>query len=75
MSLLFAGGESSLNKTLVLELPRSEYVARREKHYRCRQQRHRKTHVALRLELAAYQKGLAVGFTTPRPGSTSCTRR
>jgi hypothetical protein len=31
----------SLNKTLVLELARSEYVARREKRYRARQQRRR----------------------------------
>jgi DNA replication protein DnaC len=42
----------SLNKVLVLELARCEYLARRE------------NVIALGLGLAACQKGLAVGFTT-----------
>ena len=33
-------------------------------YHRRRQQRHRKTHVALGLGLAASQRGLSVGFTT-----------
>ena len=53
----------SLNKALVLELARSEYVTRRGRH-RGRQHRHRQNHIALGLGLAACQKGLSVGFTT-----------
>jgi DNA replication protein DnaC len=54
----------SLNKTLVLELARSEYVARRENVIALGNSGAGKTHVALGLGLPACQKGLAVGFTT-----------
>jgi len=54
----------SLNKTLVLELARCEYVARRENIIALGNSGTGKTHVALGLGLAACQKGLAVGFTT-----------
>jgi DNA replication protein DnaC len=54
----------SLNKTLVLELARAEYVARRENVIALGNSGTGKTHVALGLGLAACQKGLAVGFTT-----------
>src|SRR6202030_2478486 len=54
----------SLNKTLVLELARSGYVARRENIIAVGNSGTGKTHVALGLGLAACQKGLAVGFTT-----------
>jgi DNA replication protein DnaC len=54
----------SLNKTLVLELARSEYIARRENVIAVGNSGTGKTHVALGLGLAACQKGLAVGFTT-----------
>src|SRR5471032_1316403 len=54
----------SLNKTLVLELARSEYVARRENIIAVGNSGTGKTHIALGLGLAACQKGLAVGFTT-----------
>src|SRR5215470_14053771 len=54
----------SLNKTLVLELARSEYVARRENVIAVGNSGTGKTHVALGLGLAACQKGLSVGFTT-----------
>src|SRR6266446_1687675 len=54
----------SLNKTLVLELARSEYIARCENIIAVGNSGTGKTHVALGLGLAACQKGLAVGFTT-----------
>jgi DNA replication protein DnaC len=54
----------SLNKTLVLELARSEYVARRENIIALGNSGNGKTHVAIELGLAACQKGLAVGFIT-----------
>ena len=54
----------SLNKTLVLELARSEYVLRRENVIAVGNSGTGKTHVALALGLAACQKGLSVGFTT-----------
>ena len=54
----------SLNKTLVLELARSEYVVRRENVIAVGNSGTCKTHVGLGLGLAACQKGLAVGFTT-----------
>ena len=54
----------SLNKTLVLELARSEYVSRRENVIALGNSGTGKTHIALGLGLAACQKGLAVGFTT-----------
>ena len=64
----------SLNKTLVLELARSEYVARRENVIALGNSGTGKTHIALGLGLAACQKGLSVGFTTAAAWSTSCTR-
>ena len=51
----------SLNKTLVLELARSEYITRRENIIAVGNSGTGKTHIALGL---ACQKGLAVGFTT-----------
>ncbi len=54
----------SLNKMLVLELARCEYIARRENVIALGNSGTGKTHVALGLGLAACQKGLAVGFTT-----------
>src|SRR6202050_2627728 len=54
----------SLNKTLVLELARSEYVTRRENIIAVGNSGTGKTHISLGLGLAACQKGLAVGFTT-----------
>ena len=54
----------SLNKALVLELARSEYVARRENIIAVGNSGTGKTHIALGLGLAACQKGLSVGFVT-----------
>jgi DNA replication protein DnaC len=55
----------SLNKALVLELARSEYVMRRENVIALGNSGTGKTHhVALGLGLAACQKGLSVGFNT-----------
>src|SRR3954467_12998215 len=54
----------SLNKMLVLELARCEYVARRENVIALGPSGTGKTHVALGLGLAACQKGLTVGFVT-----------
>jgi DNA replication protein DnaC len=54
----------SLNKLLVLELARCEYVERRENVIALGNSGTGKTHVALGLGLAACQKALAVGFTT-----------
>ena len=53
----------SLNKTLVLELARSEYVTRRENIIAVGNSGTGKTHICLGLGLAA-QKGLSVGFNT-----------
>src|SRR5689334_22909245 len=54
----------ALNKMLVLELARCEYVARRENVIALGPSGTGKTHVALGLGLAACQRGLAVGFVT-----------
>ena len=54
----------SLNKALVLELARCEYLARRENVIALGNAGTGKTHIALGLGLAACQKGLAVGFST-----------
>jgi DNA replication protein DnaC len=54
----------SLNKVLVLELARSEYVIRRENVIAVGNSGTGKSHIALGLGLAACQKGLSVGFTT-----------
>jgi DNA replication protein DnaC len=54
----------SLNKALILELARSEYVARRENIVAVGNSGTGKSHIALGLGLAACQKGLSVGFVT-----------
>jgi DNA replication protein DnaC len=54
----------SLNKTLVLELARCEYIARRENVIAVGNSGTGKTHISLGLGLAACQKGLSVGFIT-----------
>ena len=53
-----------LNKMLVLDLARGEYIARRENVILLGPTGVGKTHVALALGLAACQKGLGVRFTT-----------
>ncbi len=54
----------SVNKPLVMELARCEYVQRRENVIADGNSGTGKTHVALGLGLAACQKGMSVGFTT-----------
>lgn len=54
----------SLNKMLVLELARCEYILRRENIIALGNSGTGKTHIALSLGLAACQKGFSVGFTT-----------
>lgn len=54
----------SLNKMLVLELARCDYLNRRENVIALGNSGTGKTHVALGLGLAACQKGLSVGFVT-----------
>lgn len=54
----------SINKPLVNELARCEYVLRRENVIALGNSGTGKTHIALGLGLAACQKGLSVGFTT-----------
>src|SRR5258706_8464816 len=54
----------SLNKMLVLELARSDYVDRRENIIAVGNSGTGKSHIALGLGLAACQKGLPVGFIT-----------
>jgi DNA replication protein DnaC len=54
----------ALNRMLVLELARCEYIERRENVIALGPSGTGKTHVALGLGLAACQKGLSVGFTT-----------
>ena len=53
-----------LNKMLVLDLARSEYIARRENIILLGPSGVGKTHIALALGLAACQKGLVTRFTT-----------
>jgi len=53
-----------LNKTLVNELARCEYIKRRENVIALGNSGTGKTHIALGLGLAACQKGISVGFTT-----------
>jgi DNA replication protein DnaC len=54
----------ALNKTLVLELARSEYAIRRDNIIAVGNSGTGKTHISLGLGLAACQKGLSVGFYT-----------
>ena len=60
----------SVNKALVMELARCEYIQRRENVIAVGNSGTGKTHVALGLGLAACQRGMSVGFTTRRrPGA------
>ena len=54
----------SVNKALVMELARCEYIERRENVIAAGNSGTGKTHVALGLGLAACQRGMSVGFTT-----------
>lgn len=54
----------SLNKAMVLELARSEYVTRSENIIAVGNSGTGKSHIAIGLGLAACQKGLSVGFIT-----------
>ena len=54
----------SVNKVLVMELARCEYIERRENVIAVGNSGTGKTHVTLGLGLAACQKGMPVGFTT-----------
>ena len=54
----------SLDKNLVLELARSEFVTRQENVIAIGANGTGKTHIAIALGLAVCQKGLSVGFTT-----------
>lgn len=54
----------SLNKMLVIELARCDYVERRENIIALGPSGTGKTHIALGLGLAACQRGMTVGFTT-----------
>tara|TARA_B100000315_G_scaffold187052_1_gene176596 strand:- start:104 stop:640 length:537 start_codon:yes stop_codon:yes gene_type:complete len=54
----------NLNKTLVNELARSEYIDRKDNVIAVGNSGTGKTHIALGLGLSACQKGLSVGFTT-----------
>jgi len=58
------GAIPSLNKPLVSELARCEFVDRRENVIALGNSGTGKTHIALGLGLAACQKGMTVGFTT-----------
>ena len=53
-----------MNKALVTELARCEYVERRENVIAVGNSGTGKTHIALGLGLAACQRGMSVGFTT-----------
>jgi DNA replication protein DnaC len=54
----------SLNKALVLDLGRGDYISRRENVIALGNSGTGKTHLALGLGLAACQRGMSVGFTT-----------
>ena len=54
----------SVNKALVMELARCEYVQNRENIIAVGNSGTGKTHIALGLGLAACQRGMSVGFTT-----------
>ena len=57
-------GLPSLNKMLVMELARCEYIKRQENIIAVGNSGTGKTHIAIGLGLAACQKGLSVGFIT-----------
>ena len=54
----------SVNKALVMELARCEYIERRENVIAVGNSGTGKTHIALALGLAVCQRGMSVGFTT-----------
>ena len=54
----------SVNKSLLMELARCEYIQRRENVIAVGNSGTGKTHIALGLGLAACQRGMSVGFTT-----------
>ena len=54
----------TVNKALVLQLARCEYIERRENVIAIGNSGTGKTHIALGLGLAACQRGMSVGFTT-----------
>ena len=54
----------SVNKALVMELARCEYIRRRENVITIGNSGTGKTHIALGLGLAACQRGMSVGFAT-----------
>ena len=54
----------SVNKSLVMELARCEYMERRENVIAVGNSGTGKTHIALGLGVAACQQGMSVGFTT-----------
>ena len=54
----------SVNKALVMQLARCEYIERRENVIAIGNSGTGKTHVALGVGLAACQRGMSVGFTT-----------
>ncbi len=54
----------SVNRQLVTQLARCEYIESRENVIAIGNSETGKTHIALGLGLAACQKGLSVGFTT-----------
>ena len=54
----------SLNKPLVMELARCEYIQRQENVIAIGNSGTGKTHISLGLGLAACQRGMSVGFTT-----------
>ena len=64
----------SLNKTLVLELARSEYVTRRENIIAVGNSGTGKTHIGLGLGLAACQKGCRSALIPPPLSSMNCWR-
>ena len=61
----------SLNKMLVLELSRCEYIVRRENVIALGNSGTGKSHIGLALGLAACQRGFTVGFTTAAGGPSA----
>ena len=64
----------SLNKTLVLELARSEYVTRRENIIAVGNSGTGKTHIGLGLVSRPARRGCRLALTLPQPSSTNCWR-
>ena len=65
----------SLNKTLVLELARSEYVTRRENIIAVGNSGTGKTHIGLGSVSRPARRGCRLASTPPRPSSMNCWRR